>query len=62
LQKNLSYNNQRYNIFEDVIGLYAISRQNVPKIVEAIIDALIRCGLGIVNCRGQSYDGASVLI
>jgi hypothetical protein len=48
-----------YNIFEDVIGLYAISRQDAPTIVEAIIDALTRCGLDIANCRGQSYDGAN---
>jgi hypothetical protein len=48
-----------YEIFEDVIGLYEISRQNAPTVVEAILDALTRCGLGIDDCRGQSYDGAS---
>ncbi|CAF0953813.1 unnamed protein product [Adineta steineri] len=48
-----------YNVFEDVIGLYEISRQNAPTIVEAILDTLTRCGLDIANCRGQSYDGAS---
>ncbi|CAF1605472.1 unnamed protein product, partial [Didymodactylos carnosus] len=48
-----------YNVFEDVIGLYEISRQNAPTIVETILDTLTRCGLDIANCRGQSYDGAS---
>jgi hypothetical protein len=48
-----------YEVYEDVIGLYEISRQNAPTITEAILDALTRCGLDINNCRGQSYDGAS---
>ena len=48
-----------YNVFEDVIGLYEISRQDTPTIIEAILDTLTRCGLDIANCRGQSYDGAS---
>jgi hypothetical protein len=48
-----------YNISEDVIGLHETSRQNAPTIVEAILDTLTRCGLDMVNCRGQSYDGAS---
>ncbi|CAF0998843.1 unnamed protein product [Rotaria sordida] len=39
--------------------MYEISGQTAPTIVEAILDALIRCGLGIINCPGQSYDGAS---
>ncbi|CAF1413550.1 unnamed protein product, partial [Didymodactylos carnosus] len=44
-----------YNVFEDVIGLYEISRQNAPTIVETILDTLTRCGLDIANCRGQTY-------
>ncbi|CAF4393680.1 unnamed protein product, partial [Rotaria magnacalcarata] len=48
-----------YNVFEDVVGLYATSTQNASTIVEAIYDVLVRCGLDMINCRGQSYDGAS---
>ncbi|CAF1484841.1 unnamed protein product [Rotaria sordida] len=51
--------NSNYKIFEDVIGLYEISAQNAPTIVEAIYDVITRCGLDMINCRGQSYDGAS---
>ncbi|CAF1633140.1 unnamed protein product, partial [Didymodactylos carnosus] len=39
--------NNNYNVFEDVIGLYEISRQNAPTIVEAILDTLTRYGLDI---------------
>jgi len=48
-----------YQVIEDVIGLYEISRQNAPTVVEAILDALTRCGLDMRDCRGQSFDGAS---
>jgi hypothetical protein len=48
-----------YEIFEDVLGLYELFRQNAETIVEAIFDVLTRCGLNIFACRGQSYDRAS---
>ncbi|CAF1405413.1 unnamed protein product [Rotaria sordida] len=41
------------------VRLYEISAQNAPTIVEAIYDVITRCGLDMINCRGQSYDGAS---
>ncbi|CAF1239851.1 unnamed protein product [Didymodactylos carnosus] len=46
----------QYVIYEDVIGLYQIDRQNFNRITEAIVDALTRCGLNIKQCRGQGYD------
>ncbi|CAF3843595.1 unnamed protein product [Rotaria sp. Silwood1] len=46
-------------IFEDVVGLYGISAQNVLTIVEAICDVITPCGLDIINGRDQSYDEAS---
>ncbi|CAF2141050.1 unnamed protein product [Rotaria magnacalcarata] len=42
-----------YNVFEDVVGLYATSTQNASTIVEAIYDVLVRCGLDMINCRVQ---------
>ncbi|CAF5183598.1 unnamed protein product, partial [Rotaria magnacalcarata] len=51
--------NDNYEIFEDVLGLYELSRQNAEAIVEVIFDILTRCGLNISACRGQSYHGAS---
>ncbi|CAF4138421.1 unnamed protein product [Rotaria magnacalcarata] len=51
--------NDNYEIFEDVLGFYELSRQNAEAIVEAIFDILTRCGLNISDCRGQSYDGTS---
>ncbi|CAF3555536.1 unnamed protein product, partial [Rotaria socialis] len=51
--------NDNYEIFEDVLGLYELSRQNAEAIVEVIFDILTRCRLNISDCRGQSYDGAS---
>ncbi|CAF3885704.1 unnamed protein product, partial [Rotaria sp. Silwood1] len=41
------------------VRLYEISAQNALTIVEAIYDVISRCGLDMINCRGQSYDGAS---
>ncbi|CAF4313039.1 unnamed protein product [Rotaria sp. Silwood2] len=39
-----------YEIFEDILGLYELSRQDAPTIVEAICDVLTRCGLkNIIN-------------
>ncbi|CAF3952268.1 unnamed protein product [Rotaria magnacalcarata] len=51
--------NDNYEIFEDVLGPYELSRQNAETIVEVIFDILTRCGLNISASRGQSYDGAS---
>ncbi|CAF4872974.1 unnamed protein product, partial [Rotaria socialis] len=51
--------NDNYEIFEDVLGLYELSRQNAEAIVEVIFDILTRCGLNISDSRGQSYDGAT---
>ena len=48
-----------YKIFEDVVGLYEISVQNALTIVEAICNVITPCGLDIINCRDQNYDGAS---
>ncbi|CAF2205024.1 unnamed protein product [Rotaria magnacalcarata] len=43
--------NDNYAIFEDVLGLCELSRQNAEAIVEAIFDTLTRCGLNISACR-----------
>ncbi|CAM4807682.1 unnamed protein product, partial [Rotaria magnacalcarata] len=47
--------NDNYEIFEDVLGLYELSRQNAEAIVEVIFDILTRCGLNISACRVQSH-------
>ncbi len=46
-------------IYEDVIGMYAVTSQTAEHITEVIFDILLRCNLEIKYCRGQGYDGAS---
>ena len=51
-----------YNIHEDFISLVHVSRITVDVITSAIEDILIRCTLPLSQCRGQVYDGASIMM
>ena len=50
-----------YEIFEEPIGLVQMSKTDAATIFAALKDVLLRCNLPICSCRGQSYDGASVM-
>ena len=50
-----------FNVSEDFLGLYAISRADAHSLSALIQDALLRLSLDITDCRAQCYDGASVM-
>ena len=45
--------------YEDMIGLYIVDAIDANCLVAAIRDVLLRTGLKLSHCRGQSYDSAS---
>ena len=47
------------NVKEDFLGFYELNDIKSDTIVNAIKDVLLRFHLNLVNCRGQTYDGAS---
>ena len=51
---------ENLSVHEDFIGLYKTDSTNAATLVSLIKD-LMRCGLSITMCRGQCYDGASVM-
>ena len=46
-------------IREDFLGFYELTNIKSDTIVHAIKDIMLRSGLSLSNCRGQTYDGAS---
>ena len=51
--------NGKYEVSEDPIGLFCLSKTTADTITTVIKDLLIRCGLLLFMCRGQSCDGAA---
>ena len=49
------------SVQEDFIGLYKTESTNAATLVSLIKDVLLRCNLSISMCRGECYDGASVM-
>lgn len=47
---------------EEFIGLYELAATDAATIVTVMHDLLLRLGLGLQECRGQCYDGASVML
>ena len=48
-----------YNVYEDIIGMVEVDQTDAAALSRTLKDVLIRCGLPLSNCRGQTYDGAS---
>lgn len=46
---------------EEFIGFYTVPVTNADTLVSVILDCVARLGLSLDNCRGQCYDGASVM-
>ena len=46
---------------EDFIGLYDTPAANATNIVNIIRDVLLQLNISLDDCRGQCYDGASVM-
>ncbi len=49
------------SVHEDLIGLYKNESITASAIVALIKDVLLHCNLSISMCRGQCYDGDSVM-
>ena len=50
-----------YNVYEDLVGLHQADKVDADSIVDMIKKVLMSLGLDIMEMRGQTYDGASVL-
>lgn len=46
---------------EDFIGFYKVNRTTSESLVATIKDVLLLTGIPLRNCRGQCYDGTSVM-
>lgn len=46
---------------EDFVGMVDLEAANSETIVRALKDWLVRLDLPLEDCRGQCYDGASVM-
>ena len=57
----LRWVDDRFEVFEDTLGLVQLDETNAECITAAIIDALTRCNLDLLNCRDQAYDGAATM-
>ena len=51
--------NDKYEIFEDLIGLAAVDKTDAAYLVSIIKLAMESCGIKLEKCRGQAYDGAA---
>ena len=56
---SLRWVDKSYSIYEDVIGLVQVDQTDGATLASTLKDVLIRCGLQLSCCRGQTYDGAS---
>ena len=48
-------------LFEDFIGFWQVSSIDANTLVSVIRDVMLRMNLSINKCRGQCFDGASVM-
>lgn len=55
----LRWVDEKFDIYEEPIGMFNVPETNAITIFTCIKDVLLRCALPIQMCRGQGYDGAS---
>ena len=58
---SIGWVSKEYEIFEEPIGLVQMTKTDAATIFAALKDVLLRCVLPVNSCRGQAYDGASVM-
>ena len=51
-----------FSIHENLLGMVHVEKTDATSISTAIKDVLVRCSLSISQCRGQGYDGCSVMM
>ena len=50
------------DIDEDLLGPFETGSTTAEVLTTIIKDTLCRCGLDLLDCRGQAYDGSSNMI
>ena len=58
---SLWVNSKEFKVHGNFIGLHEVDNIQSITIVQAITDVLIWLNLPISRCRGQTYDGASLI-
>lgn len=53
--------NSELSVYEEFIGLYQTESLQASSLVQIIRDVMLRLNLKIELCRGQCYDGASIM-
>ena len=51
----------KFSVHEDFLELCLLPHSDAESVTRVITDALLRYQLPVSNCRGQCYDGASVM-
>lgn len=57
----VDYKSKTLEVKESFIGFYILKSHGAVNYVNLTQDVLIKLGLNINKCRGQGYDGASVM-
>ena len=55
----LRWVSERFEVYEDFVGLYQVESTQSEKIYGVIADVLLRLNLAVSKVRGQCYDGAA---
>jgi len=58
---SLNYTLQKIDIKESFLGFFALHEHAAKDHVNLILETLIKFGIDINKCRGQGFDGASVM-
>lgn len=51
----------KFEAHEEFLGLYQVKSTTADSLVRTIKDVLLTLGIPLALCRGQCYDGASVM-
>ncbi len=54
----LRWVSEKYEVFEDMVGLIQLENTTAECIYMSLKDCLLRLGISFEKCRGQAYDGA----
>ena len=57
----LRWVSEKFEVYEDFVGLYQVESTEAEKIYGVIIDVLLRLNLATSKVLGQCYDGASAM-
>ena len=52
---------ERFDVYEEFLGMYNLARTDAKSIISAILDALLRFQVPVAKIRGQCYDDCSTM-